>query len=151
MRLFRLLRVAAAAERLRWQRLGRFYAFRAGFGAVAAVFALLVVIMLHIAGFIALSRGRDAAVAALAVGAFDLVLAALFASLAFRGLSDPTAIEARQVRDDALGAVSRDAAQAAIYLPLMRSAVPLMRSSSAKKGLFGAAFAALVVGLIAKR
>ena len=43
--------LAAQAEALRWKRTGRGYAIQAGFGAAAAVFALMLVAMLHLAAF----------------------------------------------------------------------------------------------------
>jgi hypothetical protein len=48
------------------------------------------------------------------------------------------------VRDNALRQVGDQTARAAIVMPMLRSA-------SAKKGLFGAAITAAVVGLISRR
>ncbi|MBX9701801.1 MAG: phage holin family protein [Acetobacteraceae bacterium] len=143
-RMMRLLRVAAQAEGLRWRRTGRAYAIRAGLGAGALVFALLLVFMLHMALFAWIARGQGPVVAALIVAGLDLVIAGIMGWLAARGGPDPIAVEAEHVRDDALRQVGDQAARAAVILPVVRSA-------SMKKGLVGAALTAAVVGLIARR
>ena len=145
MRLFRLLQLAAQAETLRWKRTGRGYAIQAGFGAGAAVFGLMMLVMLHLAAMAWLAQTNLGPVgAALVVAAVDLVLAGLLGFLAARGGLDPVAVEAERVRDNALRQVGDQTARAAVILPMVRSA-------SAKKGLFGAAVTALLVGLIARR
>ena len=145
MRLFRLLQLAAQAETLRWKRTGRGYAIQAGLGAGAAVFGLMMLVMLHLAVVSWLAQTNLGPVgAALVVAAVDLVLAGLLGFLATRGGLDPVAVEAERVRDNALRQMGDQTARAAVIMPMMRSA-------SAKKGLFGAAITALAVGLIARR
>lgn len=146
MRLYRLLQLAAQAEMLRWKRTGRGYAIQAGLGAGAAVFALMMLLMLHLAAFQWLARPPvlGPVLGALALAGVDLVLAGLFGFLAVRGGLDPVAVEAERVRDNALRQIGDQTARAAVVLPMVRSA-------SAKKGLFGAAITALAVGLIARR
>jgi hypothetical protein len=144
MRLIRLLRLAAQAEGLRWRRMGRGYAIQAGYAAGAAVFGLLLLIMLHMAAFAWIARGQGPVAAALIVAAFDLVVAGLLGWLAARHAEDPVAIEAERVRDDALRQVGDQTARAAMILPVVRS-------RNMKKGLIGAALTAAVVGLISRR
>jgi len=145
MRLFRLIQLAAQAEALRWKRTGRGYAIQAGFGAGAALFGLMMLVMLHLAVFEWLAgTSVGPALGALIVAGADLVLAGLFGFLATRSGLDPVALEAERVRDSALRQMGDQTARAAIIMPMMRSA-------SAKKGLFGAAITAAVVGLIARR
>lgn len=144
MRMFQLLRLAAQAESLRWKRTGRGYAIQAGLGAAAAVFALLMLVMLHVAALIWLSEQRTSFSAALIVAGVDLVLMVILGWLAARNAVDPMALEARRVRDDALRQVGDTTARAAMVLPLLRS-------QSMKKGLVGAALTAAVVGLLARR
>ena len=145
MRLFRLLQLAAQAEALRWKRTGRGYAIQAGLGAGAAVFGLMMLVMLHLAAMAWLADTRLGPVgAALVVAGVDLVLAGLLGFLAARGGLDPVAVEAERVRDNALRQVGDQTARAAILMPVMRS-------RSMKKGLIGAAITAAVVGLIARR
>jgi Putative Actinobacterial Holin-X, holin superfamily III len=144
MRMFQLLRLAAQAEALRWKRTGRGYAIQAGLGAAAAVFALMLLVMLHVAALIWLQEDRTALSAALIVAGVDLVLAAILGWLAARHAEDPVALEAQRVRDDALRQVGDTTARAAMVLPLLRS-------QSMKKGMIGAALTAAVVGLMARR
>ncbi len=145
MRLFRLLQLAAQAETLRWKRTGRGYAIQAGFGAGAAVFALMMLVMLHLAAFAWLAATNLGPVyAALIVAGADLVIAGVFGFLATRSGLDPVAVEAERVRDNALRQVGDQTARAAILRPLMRS-------RSIKKGLLGTAATALLVGLITRR
>jgi hypothetical protein len=143
-RVFKLLRIAAQAEGLRWRRTGRGLAIRAGLGAGVALFALMMVLMLHMAAFAAMARNPGPVWAALILAGADLVILALLGWLATRDKVDPVAVEAEHVRDDALRQVGDQAARAAVVLPLMRS-------RSMKKGLIGAALTAAVVGLIARR
>ncbi len=144
MRLISLLRLAAQAESLRWRRTGRGYAIQGGLGAAAAMFGLMLLMMLHLAGFAALSRKQGPELAALIVAGVDLVLMALLGWLAARHANDPVAVEAERVRDDALRQVGDTAARGFMVLPLLRS-------QTAKKGLVGAALTAAVVGLLTKR
>ncbi len=145
MRLFRLLQLAAQAETLRWKRTGRGYAIQAGFGAGAALFAVMMLVMLHLAAFEWLAGTSLGPVyAALIVAGADLVVAGVFGILATRGGLDPVAVEAERVRDNALRQVGDQTARAAVIMPLMRS-------RSMKKGLLGTAATALLVGLIARR
>ena len=145
MRFFRLLQLAAQAETLRWKRTGRGYAIQAGFGAGAAVFGLMMLVMLHLAALSWLAETNLGPVgAALVVAGMDLVIAAVFGVLATRNGLDPVAVEAERVRDNALRQVGDQTARAAIILPVVRS-------RSMKKGLIGAAITAAVVGLIARR
>ena len=144
MRLIRLLRLAAQAEALRWRRMGRGYAIQAGLAAGAAVFGLLLLIMLHMAAFAWIARGQGPVAAALIIAVVDLVLAGLLGWLAARRGEDPIALEAERVRDDALRQVGDQTARAAMILPVVRS-------RNMKKGLVGAALTAAVVGLISRR
>jgi hypothetical protein len=144
MRLVSLLRLAAQAESLRWRRMGRGYAIQAGLGAGAALFGLMLLLMLHLAIFAALARRQSPEVAALIVAAGDLVLAGILGWLAARHAYDPVAVEAERVRDEALRQASDTTARTAML-------VPLLRSQSAKKGLVGAAMTAAVVGLLTRR
>ena len=140
----RLLRLAAQAETLRWKRTGRGFALRAGLGAGAAVFGLMLLLMLHLAVFAALAKSWGPVTAALVIAGADLVIAGIFGWLASRDLEDPIAVEAERVRDDALRQVGDSAARAAMV-------APLLRGQTAKKGLIGAAVTAAVIGLMTRR
>ncbi|MCO6414736.1 hypothetical protein JYK14_00885 [Siccirubricoccus sp. KC 17139] len=144
MRVFRLLQLAAQAEGLRWKRMGRGYAIQAALGAGAAAFALMLLVMLHVAALIWLAEGRSGVSAALILAVFDLVIVVVLGWLASRPGADPVALGAARVRDDALRQLGDQAARAAMV-------APLLRSQTAKKGLVGAAVTAAVVGLLARR
>jgi hypothetical protein len=145
MRFFRLLRLAAEAEGLHLRRMGRGYTIQAGFGAAAALFGLMLLAMLHLAAWAALSTPERGPVwAALIVAGVDLVLLALFGFLARRRPHDPIEIEALRVRQDAMQQVT-DAGARALML------APLLKSQSAKKGLIGAALTAVAIGLLSRK
>ncbi|GGC27543.1 hypothetical protein GCM10011504_02140 [Siccirubricoccus deserti] len=144
MRLISLLRLAAQAESLRWRRMGRGYAIQAALGAGAAAFALMLLVMLHVAALIWLAEGRNGVSAALIIAFVDLVILAVLGWLAARHAEDPVAVEAERVRNDALRQVGDQTARVAML-------APLLRSQSAKKGLVGAALTAAVVGLLTRR
>jgi hypothetical protein len=145
MRLFRLLRLAAEAEGLHLRRMGRGYAIQAGLGVAAALFGLMLLAMLHLAIWAALSTPeRGPAWAAVIVAGGDLVLLGLFGFLARRRPYDPIEVEALRVRQDAMQQVADTGARAVML-------APLLRSQSAKKGLVGAAVTAVVIGLLSRR
>jgi hypothetical protein len=144
MRLISLLRLAAQAESLRWRRTGRGYVIQGGLGVAAAMFGLMLLMMLHLAGYTALSRRQEPELAALIVAGVDLVLLVLLGWLAAHHGADKVALEAEQVRDDALRQVGDTAARGLMLLPLLRS-------QTAKKGLGGAALADAVGGWLSRR
>lgn len=144
MRLLALLRTAWEAEGLHLRRLARARGIQAGLAAAAAVFGLMLLFMLHLALFAGLASGLGPVWAALVVALFDLVLFAAFALAASRAIHDPIAIEAKRVRQQAVRQLGDGAARAAML-------APLLKSQSAKKGLFGAAITALVIGILSRR
>ena len=144
MRLLRLLRLAAEAEGLHLRRVGRGYAIQAGLAAAAAVFALMLVAMLHLALWAALAPGLGPAWAAVVVALVDLALAGILGFMARRRPYDPVEVEALRVRHDAMRQVADGAAKAVVL-------APLLKAQAAKKGMIGAALTALVVGLLSRR
>lgn len=101
-RLVQLVEVASRAELLRRKRQVRGVALRAALGAGAAVFALLMLLWLHMTAWRALAGPLGPVGAAFAVVAFDLVLGAVLGWLAARRRTDPAADEAIAVRNTAL-------------------------------------------------
>jgi hypothetical protein len=144
MRLIRLGQAAWQAERLYLRRSARGYAVQASFGAAAGAFGLLLLIMLHVAGFAALLPSQGPVGAALILAGIDLLLVVALAYAARHPPRDKLAEEALRLRRTALAEVADGAARAAIL-------APLLRSQSAKKGLIGAALTAAVVGLLSRR
>jgi hypothetical protein len=101
-RLVTLLEVASRAELLRRRRQVRSYALRAGLGAAAAVFGLLLLVWLHLTAWQALAGPLGSVGAALVMVVLDLVVLLVLGQLATRGRTDPAADEAIAVRDRAL-------------------------------------------------
>jgi hypothetical protein len=101
-RLVTLLEVASRAELLRRRRQVRGYALRAGLGAAAAVFGLLLLVWLHLTAWQALAGPLGPVGAALVMVVLDLVVLLVLGQLATRGRTDAAADEAIAVRDRAL-------------------------------------------------
>ncbi|WP_270938351.1 hypothetical protein [Falsiroseomonas oryzae] len=144
MRLFRLARAAMEAEGLHLRRMLRARGIQAALAGVAAAFALMLLMMLHLAAFAALARNGGPVGAALLVAVGDLVLLTVFLFAARRAGHDPVAEEARLVRQQAVRQLGDGAARALVL-------APLLRSQSAKKGLLGAAVTAMLIGLLSRR
>ena len=122
MRLVRLGRVAASAERLRLQRFVRRQAMRAVFGAMASVFALALLAALHVAGGLARVPAVGPVYAALIVAAVDLVIAGALGFVASRNTPDRIEAEAMQVSQEARSQMGEAAVMSALVLPVMRRA-----------------------------
>lgn len=101
-RVFRLAEVASRAELLRRRRQVRGVAVRAGLGVAVVVFALLLLVWLHLTAWAALTGPLGSVGAAFAVGAFDLAILAVLAVFAGRQRSDAVADGAIAVRNAAL-------------------------------------------------
>ena len=93
-----LARIAARAEWLRLRLFARRQARRAALAAVAAVFLVAALAVLHVAGAMALACVVRPIWAALIVAGIDVVIAAIFALLASRDRPGPAEREALQVR-----------------------------------------------------
>ncbi len=144
MRFLRLARTAWDAEALHLRRQARARGIQAGLAAVACVFALMLLLMLHVAAFAALAQTQGPVLAALGVAAADLFVVLGFALLARARGHDQVAEDARRLRVEALRQLGDGAARAAVL-------APLLRGQTVKKGLLGAAVTALVVGLVSRR
>ncbi len=98
-RALRLAKVAAQAEGLRLRRLAHRTAYRGIYGAVAAVFAIALIVAL-----------------------VDIVLAAIFGVLASRSTPDSVELEATRVRDTARAQLTDALTMTALIGPAMRMA-----------------------------
>ena len=96
---------------------------RVVWGAVAAVFAIAFLAMLHVVGFETLELAVSPLLASVIVLVVDLLLLGLFAVFALRGAPDAVEIEAKLVRDQALAEMKESLAIGAILSPLTRVAV----------------------------
>jgi hypothetical protein len=122
MRTVRLARVAAQAEILLLRRLLAVAIRHAIFGVVAAVFAIAVLVMLHVMAVMALERFAilSPIVSVAIVLGVDLVVAALFGAMAAGKITDPVADEARRVRDTSIEQARQSLTLAALLAPATR-------------------------------
>jgi len=102
MRVVELSKVAAAAEALRLRRLAHRQMMRGIFGAVAALFALALLVVLHVILY-QLVRGPLSPVqSSLVVLVFDAAVAGICGYLAMRNTPDSIEQEAKTIRQRAL-------------------------------------------------
>ena len=102
MRTAELAKVAASAEKLRLQTLAKRQAMRGVFGAVAALFGIGVLILLHVLGYQLLRRGLGPIASTLVLLAVDLVIVIVCGVLALRSAPSTVEREAEDIRRQAL-------------------------------------------------
>lgn len=144
MRLLSLARAAIEAEGLHLRRQARMRGVQVALAAAAMIFAVLLLVMLHLAAFAALRPGWGPAGAALALAGVDLVIALVLVLAARRAGQDRIAEEARQLRQEAVRQIGDDAARAMVL-------APLLRGRSVKSGLMGVAVTVLLLGWLSRR
>lgn len=118
----RLVRVAAKAQGLALRRQVAGAIRRAVLGAIAALFALGALIILHIIGYLALGKYAhfEPIPAAAIVLGVDVVIAAIFGALANSSATDPVLQEALRMRDDSLEQARQSLTLASMAAPLTR-------------------------------
>jgi len=129
MRALELLSAAAQAETLRLKRGAAGSARGAIFSAVAGLFGLAALAMLHVAGWLALAAEYGAIYASLGVAAVDLVLAGVLLLIG-RRKSDPVADAALAIRQRALAEL-REAPLMGNVMSLFGSRLPASMISGA--------------------
>jgi hypothetical protein len=102
MRTVELAKVAASAEALRLRRIVRRQGLRAAFGAVAGVFAVAALVVLHLVGWHLLASVVTPVQASLILLGIDLVIAIAFGVLAMRDVPDIIEQEALAIRQQAV-------------------------------------------------
>ena len=107
MRTVELGKVVVAAEALRLRRIARRQAMRAAFGAGAAVFAIGVLIVLHVLIYVVARFWLAPIWAVLIVLAVDVIVAAILGFLATRNASDAVQLEAEQIKAQAIAEMKR--------------------------------------------
>jgi hypothetical protein len=122
MRTVTLTKLAAQAEILVLRRQATAVARRAAYAAVAAAFGLGVLVLLHVAGYLALLQfaRMPPFYASLILLAADLVFLLIFALMANGTMSDPILAEAMLVRDQSLEQVRESLTVAALIRPAGR-------------------------------
>jgi uncharacterized membrane protein YgcG len=101
MRLISLARIAAEAEGVRLRAMARRQAMRGVWGAVAAFFGLLVVLLLHVAAVVFLALAVGFGFAALIMAGVDALLLAVFAMMALRSSPGRDEREAQAISQQA--------------------------------------------------
>ncbi len=145
MRTVRLAKVAARAEVVRWKRIARRAIRRLAYAAVALVFVLACLVLLHALGFEALTQFGGVAPfwAMLIVFGVDIVLAIVFGILAAGAIADPLEREALALRERSVaelrGSFARDA--------LLGSATSLIT----RRGGLGASMGTAMVRTLMRR
>lgn len=140
MRTVDLGRTAAQAELVRLKRLVHRQVMRAVWGAVAAVFAIAVLVMVHVVAYFALVPAALTPLPGAAVVlAFDVVVAAIFGLLAKGGVPDKVEAEAKLVRDEALVGMRQSLAVSTLLSPVTR----LILRSRGGKSMWGMMVATL--------
>ncbi len=145
MRTLRLTQIAAKAEILLLRRQATVVFRRIAYGAVAVVFGLGVLILLHVIGYMALRQFAGIApfYGALIVAGVDLAFMLLFLLLASGKMADPVAAEARLVRDQSIEQVRESLTIAAMIRPAARIL--------GRKQIYGAILAALTARFLGSR
>lgn len=123
MRTVDLGRTAAQAELLRIKLLIRRQAMRGAWGAVAAVFAIAVLVMVHIVAALLLTLAVGPIWANVIVLGFDLVMVLIFGLIAAKSTPARVETQAREVRDQALLEMRESLAVGALLNPMSRVAV----------------------------
>jgi len=111
-------RAAAAAEVLLLKRMVQRQVMRAVYGAVAAVFLIGVLVLLHIVVFYALGPYLGPLADSAVLLAIDLVIAIVCGVLAMRNTPDAVEVEAKLIRDQSLRGMKESLAVAALIGPV---------------------------------
>jgi hypothetical protein len=136
-----LARASAAAEILLLKRMVRRQAMRAVFAAVAAVFLIGALILLHFVGFQALAPYLTPLEDTAVLLGVDVVIAVIFGVMAMRDSPDAIEVEAKQLRNQSLGAMKESLAIATLIGPVGKLAARMVGRKRAT-GLTLAALAA---------
>jgi hypothetical protein len=141
----RLARLAAQAEILLIRREIKTVIRRVIYGVVAAVFAIAVLVLLHVLGYMALVQfaGLSPVASTAIVLGVDLVLAGLFAMMANGAMKDPVAEEARLLRDQSLSQIKETLTMGALLRPAGRML--------GRKHIYGMVLAALTARFLGGR
>jgi hypothetical protein len=120
MRLISLARIAAEAEGVRLRAMARRQAMRGVWGAVAAFFGLLVVLLLHVAAVVFLALAVGFGFAALIMAGVDALFLAVFAMMALRSSPGRDEREAQAISQQARAQLASSATTLAVVAPFGR-------------------------------
>jgi hypothetical protein len=114
MRSFRLARLAAEAEALRWRAFAERTARRAGFAAIAGIFLILALAGLHAAAAIMMVSYVSPLATSLILVAADIVIGCVFLLLASRDTQSTAERDALQLRRSAIDGIKQEASMASL-------------------------------------
>jgi hypothetical protein len=132
MRAVNLAKVGAEAEILRLRHLLKRQGKRAAFGLVAVLFALGVLVLAHVAGWQVLRMYVPPIYASLILLGVDLVIAAIFGSLAARSSPSGAERDALAIRQRALHEARNSLALGAL-IPLAGTLLRTRRNGARKR------------------
>ena len=144
MRAVELGKVAAQAEKIRLGQIAKRQALRVVFALVAAVFALGVLVLLHVLGYQLLVGAMRPVFATLVLLVVDLVILITCGVLAMRNAASQVEIDARLVRDQAL-------VEMRSALSLMSLIAPVGAAIVGRRGGRSALVGALATRLLSRR
>ena len=147
MRSVELARAAAQAEALYLRRMAQRQAIRGVFGAVAAVFGLAILVMVHVLIYVILIGYVSPPIAAIILLALDLVLAIVFAVLARRDEPGQIEQEAKLLRDQSLVELR----SSLTLMSLAASATGLVVRRRANRTIGGRVLGALASRVLSRR
>jgi hypothetical protein len=136
-----LARAAASAEVLMLKQMVRRQIMRAVYGAVAVVFVIGALVLLHVVGFEALAPHLTPLEDSAVLLGVDVVVAVIFGLLASRSSPDAIEVEAKLLRDQSLRAMRQSLAVATLLSSVGRMAATVVGKKRAA-GLTLAAMAA---------
>jgi len=121
---FRLGRIAAEAEGLRWKSMATRMATRIAFAVVALLFVMGAVVFAHLAGWywIRTGAGMSFYAAAGIMGGIDLLIAVILLFLASRSSPSRVEREALEVRNRAVAGIGGVFSLSQLALPALRLA-----------------------------
>ena len=120
LRVVTLAKLAAQAEGVRLKALAKRQGMRGAYGAVAAVFGLLLLVMLHISIFEFLVPAVGGGFAALIVVGIDVLMIVIFGVLAARDTPSQTEREAALISRQARGQISDAVSTFTVLTPVAR-------------------------------
>jgi hypothetical protein len=145
MRTLTLARLAAESEMLLLRRQATVVGRRVAYGLIAAAFAVGVLVLLHLLGYMALVQFAQLApfFAALVVLAVDVLFMLIFALMASGTMPDAVSEEARLVRDQSLEQIRETLTVAALVRPAARLL--------GRKQIYGVVLAALTAQFLGNK
>lgn len=144
MRAVELAKVAAAAEALRLRRIARRQALRGAYGAVALVFGIAVLVVLHVViwgALLLVMRPLYASLVLLAIDAAGMITSGM---MALKSVSDPVEAEAYQIRQQALVEMR----QSLTVMSMLGSVAGIAVRTGARRGVRRGLTSALVDGAL---